>query len=91
MRDDPDVPEDVAVALLHLNDPNWTFDDESDTTSFDASSFTTEDGRTEHSSSFDMTRSSKLSRAGSSFEYDSEVNSPSTLRFSSAEAVDYEE
>lgn len=85
------MPEDITVALLHFNDPNWTFDDESDTASFDAPSYTTEDDRLKYSSSFDMARSSKLSRAASSFEYDSEMNSPSTLRFSSAEAVDYEE
>lgn len=93
-RENPDVPEDVAVALLHLNDPNWTFDDESDTASFDAPSFTTESDRgppPKFSSSFDMPRTSKLSRAGSSFDYDSELNSASALRFGSAEAVDYEE
>ena len=90
-RENPDVPEDIAVALLHLNDPNWTFDDESDTASFDAPSYVSDEYRAKQSGSFDMARSSKLSRAGSSFEYDSEVNSPSTLRFSSAEAVDYEE
>ena len=85
-----DVPEDVAVALLHLNDPNWDFNG-SDTASFESSSFIFDDGRStpppKFSSSFDM---SHMSKAGSS-DYDTESQTTSKLRFHSAEAVEYEE
>ena len=84
-----DVPEDVAVALLHLNDPNWDFDG-SDTASFETSSFIFDEDRTpppKFSSSFDMPR---ISKAASS-EADTESQTTSKLRFQSAEAVEYEE
>ena len=38
-RYDPDVPEDVAVALLHLNDPNWDFHGHDDASSFGGTEF----------------------------------------------------
>ena len=93
-RENPDVPEDIAVALLHLNDPNWTFDDESDAASFDAPSFTTDDEQRTPPpkfSSFEMPRTSKLSHTDTSFDYESELNSDAALRYGSTEAVDYEE
>lgn len=89
-RQEADVPEDVAVALLHLNDPNWDFKG-SDAASFETSSFISDDGSTgpppKFSSSFDMARASK---AGFS-EYDSESQNISRMGFQSTEAVDYEE
>lgn len=85
-----DVPEDVAVALLHLNDPNWDLDG-SDAASFETSSFVFDDERSgpppKFSSSFDMPRVSK----GGSSEYDTESQTTSKLRFQSTEAVEYEE
>ncbi|KAL5518599.1 hypothetical protein ACEPAH_282 [Sanghuangporus vaninii] len=85
-----DVPEDVAVALLHLNDPNWGFD-ASDAASFETSSFVFDDERSgpppKFSSSFDMPRISK----GASSDYDTESQTTSKLRFQSTEAVDYED
>lgn len=89
-RQEADVPEDAAVALLHLNDPNWDFKG-SDTASFETSSFVSDDGSADpppkFSSSFDMARASK---AGFS-DYDSESQNVSRMGFQSTEAVDYEE
>ncbi|KAH8120611.1 glutathione transporter [Phellopilus nigrolimitatus] len=88
-RLNPDVPEDVAVALLHLNDPNWDFDG-SDTASFESAGFEMDEKFADTrkcSSSFDMTRSSN---AGLS-EYDSDSQRGSRMHFQSTDAVDYEE
>ena len=85
-----DVPEDVAVALLHLNDPNWDFDG-SDAASFETSSFVYDDDHSgpppKFSSSFDVSRFSKRGMS----EFDAESQTTSKLRFQSTEAVEYEE
>ena len=85
-----DVPEDVAVALLHLNDPNWDLNG-SDAASFETSSFVYDDDHSgpppKFSSSLDTSRFSKGGLSG----YDTESQTTSKLRFQSAEAVEYEE
>ncbi|KAI5124408.1 hypothetical protein M0805_008292 [Coniferiporia weirii] len=86
---EPDVPEDIAVALLHLNDPNWDFNS-SDTASFETDSFDVDEKGTsipKFSNSFDMSRSSNVGMSG----YDSESQMGSKMRFESAEAVDYDD
>lgn len=85
-RSDPDVPEDVAVALLHLNDPNWDFDG-SDSSSFTESVLTSEKDSKHYASSIDM---GKSSHAGTS-DYDTESQTDSRMHFRSIEALDYEE
>lgn len=85
-RYDPDVPEDVVVALLHLNDPNWDLRGQDDASSFETDSFESDEKAPEYSGSFDhrsfRTRSS---------DYDKDSQIGSKLRLHSAEVVDYEE
>lgn len=85
-RYDPDVPEDVAVALLHLNDPNWDLHGHDDTSSFETDSFEMDEKTPKYSGTFDH-RSFKTK----SSDYDKESQTGSRLRFQSAEVVDYEE
>jgi hypothetical protein len=80
----PDVPEDVAVALLHLNDPNWEIESRADTVSVDES---VRDEKERYASgSFEMSRSH---RTGS--EYDSESQTGSRKHLPSMATLDYEE
>lgn len=88
-RYDPDVPEDIAVALLHLNDPNWDFhehDDESSSFETERDSFEMDEKAPKYSGSFD-----RRSFRTKSSDFDKESQTGSRLRFQSAEVVDYEE
>ena len=91
-RSAPDVPEDVAVALLHLNDPNWEFDSETSTISSDTlelgeKSPTSPSSKHHYASSFDMTHS--IRTRTSDYDTSSQVDSHTHIR--SSDALDYEE
>lgn len=88
-RSEPDVPEDVAVALLHLNDPNWDFDN-SDTASFTETLELSEKDasiKRGYASSFDMGHSI-VTRTS---DYETESQADSRTHFHSTEAFEYEE
>ena len=82
----PDVPEDVAVALLHLNDPNWETGSRAETVSI-ADSDQEQDKKPQYGAgSFEMGRSQ---RTGS--EYDAESQTESRKHMPSMSTLDYEE
>ena len=88
-RSEPDVPEDVAVALLHLNDPNWDFDG-SDTSSFTetlAMSDKDPSIKRDYASSFDMGHSITTRTS----DYETESQADSRTHFRSSDTFDYEE
>ncbi len=80
-RSEPDVPEDTAITLLHLNDPNWDSEISSLMTR-ESTDFDHKDPK-RFGSSLDVRRSTT--------EYDSESQTDSRLHFRSTEAIGYEE